>query len=62
MSMGGGRVGGGRMAGRAAPVERTKDFSGTARRLFGRLRPEMFKLVISLVMGVVSVAFMVTGP
>jgi ATP-binding cassette, subfamily B, multidrug efflux pump len=62
MSMGGGRFGGGRMAGRAAPVEQTKDFSGTARRMLGRLRPEMFKLVISLLMGVVSVAFMVTGP
>jgi len=48
--------------GRAAPVERTKDFSGTARRLLGRLRPEMFKLVISLLLGVVSVAFIITGP
>jgi ATP-binding cassette subfamily B multidrug efflux pump len=68
MSMGGGRMGGGRMGGGpmarggVAPVERTKDFSGTARRLLGRLRPEMFKLVISLLLGVVSVAFMVTGP
>jgi ATP-binding cassette subfamily B multidrug efflux pump len=68
MSMGGGPMGGGRMGGGpmarggVAPVERTKDFSGTARRLLGRLRPEMFKLVISLLLGVVSVAFMVTGP
>ena len=67
MSMGGGRMGGGRMgggpmAGRVAPVERTKDFSGTLRRLLGRLRPERVKLVISLVLGAVSVAFMVTGP
>ena len=63
MSMGGGRMGGGRMGGGpAAPVQRTKDFSGTARRLFGRLRPERVKLVISLLLGVVSVAFMVTGP
>jgi ATP-binding cassette subfamily B protein len=50
------------MAGRVAPVERTKDFSGTLRRLLGRLRPERVKLVISLVLGAVSVAFMVTGP
>jgi ATP-binding cassette subfamily B multidrug efflux pump len=68
MSMGGGRMGGGRMGGGpmarggVAPVERTKDFSGTARRLLGRLRPERVKLVISLLLGVVSVAFMVTGP
>jgi ATP-binding cassette, subfamily B, multidrug efflux pump len=63
MSMGGGRMGGGPMGrGRMAPVERTKDFSGTARRLLGRLRPERVKLMISLLLGVVSVAFMVTGP
>jgi len=68
MSMGGGRMGGGRMGGGpmarggAAPVERTKDFSGTARRLLGRLRPERVKLVISLLLGVVSVAFIITGP
>jgi ATP-binding cassette subfamily B protein len=45
-----------------APAARTKDFSGTARRLLGRLRPEMFKLVISLMLGVASVAFIITGP
>jgi len=48
--------------GGVAPVERTKDFSGTARRLLGRLRPERVKLVISLLLGVVSVAFIITGP
>ena len=68
MSMGGGRIGRGRMGGGPmarggpAPVERTKDFSGTARRLLGRLRPERVKLVISLLLGVVSVAFIITGP
>jgi ATP-binding cassette subfamily B multidrug efflux pump len=63
MSMGGGRMAGGRMAGgRMAPVQRTKDFSGTLRRLLGRLRPERVKLVISLMLGVISVAFIVTGP
>jgi ATP-binding cassette, subfamily B, multidrug efflux pump len=56
--MGGGRMGGGP----AAPAARTKDLSGTLRRLLGRLRPERVKLVISLMLGVVSVAFMVTGP
>src|SRR5664280_1263829 len=68
MSMGGGRIGRGRIGGGPmarggmAPAARTKDFSGTARRLLGRLRPEMFKLVISLMLGVVSVAFIITGP
>ena len=68
MSMGGGRIGGGRIGGGPmarggmAPAARTKDFSGTARRLLGRLRPERVKLVISLMLGVVSVAFIITGP
>ena len=63
MSMGAGRMGGGRMGGGpAAPAARTKDLSGTVRRLLGRLRPERVKLVVSLLLGVISVAFMVTGP
>jgi ATP-binding cassette, subfamily B, multidrug efflux pump len=61
--MGGGRMGGGRMGGGpAAPAARTKDLSGTLRRLLGRLRPERVKLVISLLLGAISVAFIVTGP
>jgi ATP-binding cassette subfamily B multidrug efflux pump len=63
MSMGGGRIGGGHMGGGpVAPAARTKDFSGTLKRLLGRLRPERLKLVISLLLGVISVAFIVTGP
>jgi ATP-binding cassette subfamily B multidrug efflux pump len=63
MSMGGGRMGRGRMGGGpAAPPAHTKDLSGTVRQLLGRLRPERVKLGISLLLGVVSVAFMVSGP
>ena len=68
MSMGGGRMAAGRMGrgpmgrGGMAPAARTKDLSGTLRRLVGRLRPEMVKLVISLLLGVISVGFIITGP
>jgi ATP-binding cassette subfamily B multidrug efflux pump len=58
-------VGGPRMAMRApggAPAERAKDLRGTLRRLLARLRPERLPLAAALMLGVTSVAFMVTGP
>jgi ATP-binding cassette subfamily B protein len=57
--------GGPRMATRAPggqPAERAKDIRGTLRRLLARLRPERLPLAAALVLGVTSVAFMVTGP
>jgi len=59
-----GRPGGGMRpgAGFQPPVERSKDFWGTLKRLAGRLRPERFKLVGALVFGITSVAFTVSGP
>jgi ATP-binding cassette, subfamily B, multidrug efflux pump len=57
--------GGPRMAMRAPggqPAERAKDLRGTLRRLLARLRPERLPLAAALVLGVTSVAFMVTGP
>jgi ATP-binding cassette subfamily B multidrug efflux pump len=57
--------GGPRMAMRAPggqPAERAKDLRGTLRRLLARLRPERLPLASALVLGVTSVAFMVTGP
>ena len=57
--------GGPRMAMRAPggqPAERAKDLHGTLRRLLARLRPDRFPLAAALVLGVTSVAFMVTGP
>jgi len=61
-----GRPGGGmgRMGrpGMGRPAERSKDFRGTLRRLLARLRPERVRLVIVLILGVTSVAFLVAGP
>ncbi len=57
--------GGPRMAMRAPggqPAERAKDLRGTLRRLLVRLRPERLPLTAALMLGVTSVAFMVTGP
>ncbi len=63
---GGGRaraVGRGPMGpGMRPPAERSKDLRGTLRKLLVRLRPERFKLVTAVGLGVISVGFMVTGP
>jgi ATP-binding cassette subfamily B multidrug efflux pump len=63
---GGGRVralGRGPMGpGTGAPPARTQDPRGTLRKLLGRLRPDRWKLAGAVTLGVVSVAFMVTGP
>jgi ATP-binding cassette subfamily B multidrug efflux pump len=48
--------------GTGMPAERSKDLRGTTRKLLARLRPERIKLVIAVGLGVVSVAFIVTGP
>src|ERR1039458_9707846 len=59
-----GRPGGGMRfgGGPQAPVERSKDFRGTMKRLLGRLRPDRLRLVAALVFGVTSVALTVSGP
>jgi ATP-binding cassette subfamily B protein len=51
-----------RMGAGGAPVERSKDFWGTLRRLFTRLRPERLRLVAAVLFGLVSVGFTVSGP
>jgi ATP-binding cassette subfamily B protein len=43
-------------------VERARDLGGTLRRLLGRLRLERVKLVAAILLGVMSVAFTVSGP
>ena len=48
--------------GMGMPTEQSKDLRGTARKLLARLRPERIKLVTAVGLGVVSVAFIVTGP
>ncbi len=42
--------------------QRSHDFSGSARRLLGRMRPERVKAVAVLLLAVVSVSLTVTGP
>ena len=54
--------GGMRFGGLQAPVEKSKDFKGTTRRLLGRLRPDRFRLLAALAFGVASVGFTVSGP
>ncbi|AFR30462.1 ABC transporter ATP-binding protein [Arthrobacter sp. Rue61a] len=58
--MGPGR--GGPFAGMNIPAEKASNFSASARRLLGTLRPERFWLILVLVFAVVSVALSVIGP
>ena len=61
--MGGGMRPGGMMRpGGGPPAQRTKNLRATLRRLLGRLRPERWKLVTALFLGVASVGFTVSGP
>ena len=57
-----GQRGGGPFMGLSAPVERSKDFRGTLRKLLARLRPERPVLAVVVVLGSVSVFFSVIGP
>ena len=59
-AMGPGR--GGPFAGMNIPAEKASNFSGSARRLLGTLRPERLWLILVLVFAVVSVALSVIGP
>ncbi|MDO6144851.1 ABC transporter ATP-binding protein/permease [Paenarthrobacter aurescens] len=58
--MGPGR--GGPFAGMNIPAEKASNFSASARRLLGTLRPERMWLVLVLAFAVVSVALSVIGP
>ncbi len=44
------------------PAAKSKDFKGSFRRLLGELRPERMLIAIVLVLGVVSVFFVILGP
>jgi ATP-binding cassette subfamily B protein len=48
--------------GMGLPPAKAKDFSGTLRRLLGRLRPERGLIVAVIALAVVSVTFAVVGP
>ena len=48
--------------GHGLPVQQGKDLRGTTWRLFRLMRPDRFKLLLALALGVASVGFMVSGP
>src|SRR5258706_13238691 len=58
----GARPGGGGFMGMGMPVEKSKDFRGTFRRLVARLRPERMTIAIVAVLASASVDFSVIGP
>src|SRR6266571_2808860 len=58
----GARPGGGGFMGMGMPVEKSKDFRGTFRRLVARLRPERLTIAIVAVLASASVVFSVIGP
>ncbi|MEZ5118090.1 MAG: ABC transporter ATP-binding protein [Candidatus Nanopelagicales bacterium] len=59
----GGPMGGGPGSlGMTLPAEKARDFSGTLKRMTGRLRPERLVISVVLVLGTASVFFAVVGP
>jgi ATP-binding cassette subfamily B protein len=52
----------GAMRGGMGQAQKSKDLRGTVGRLAGRMRPEGSKLILAVVLGITSVAFMVSGP
>src|SRR5437773_2973708 len=58
----GARPGGGGFMGMGMPVEKSKDFRGTFRRLVARLRPERVTISIVAVLASASVVYSVIGP
>jgi ATP-binding cassette subfamily B protein len=55
-------MGGGPFGRAMGPVEKSMNFGPSARRLFGRLRPEGARLLLVTLLTVVSVVFSVLGP
>src|SRR6266851_5526862 len=58
----GARPGGAGFMGMGMPVEKSKDFRGTLRRLVARLRPERLTIAIVVMVASASVVFSVIGP
>jgi ATP-binding cassette subfamily B multidrug efflux pump len=52
----------GPFGGMSAPAEKAMNFGPSARRLIGKLRPELLWLLLVLVLAVISVTFSVIGP
>ncbi|GAB3806923.1 ABC transporter ATP-binding protein [Humibacter antri] len=54
--------GGGPFGGASMPAEKALNFGPSAKRLLGRLRPEMIWIVVVVLLAVASVTFSVLGP
>ena len=53
---------GARFGAAGMPLERSKDFKNSTRRLVGRLRPQTPAIVVILILSIVSVTLMAFGP
>jgi ATP-binding cassette, subfamily B, multidrug efflux pump len=53
---------GGRGHGMGMPVQKAKDFKGTAKRLVGYLKPQKYKIVTVLIAAILSTIFMIASP
>src|SRR5437588_10113241 len=60
--MQGGPVGRGGWGAMGRPVEKAKDFKGTALRLLGYFRPQKYRLIIVLVTAIIGTTFNIVGP
>ena len=62
MQQGRGPMGGGGWGAMGRPVEKAKDFKGTALRLLGYFLPQKYLLMIVLVTAIIGTAFNIVGP
>src|SRR5437868_12253931 len=60
--MGGGPMGRGGWGAMGRPVEKAKDFQGTARRLFGYFLPQKYLLILVLITAIIGTVFNIVGP
>jgi ATP-binding cassette, subfamily B, multidrug efflux pump len=58
----GGSMGRGGWGAMGRPVEKAKDFKGTALRLLGYFRPQKYRLIIVLVTAIIGTTFNIVGP
>ena len=54
--------GGGPFGGMGMPVEKSLNFLPSAKRLLGRLRPDLMAMILVLALGIIAVALNVVGP
>src|ERR1700736_6691665 len=58
----GGPMGRGGWGAMGRPVEKAKDFKGTATRLLGYFLPQKYRLLIVLVTAIIGTVFNIVGP